>query len=80
MGQVFLQAVKESAEDATEAIHKLSALHDRNYAAIKQMGRAAQTAENCFPIWSKTLLLILGRQQMNWDSLLAQYPQQWAGL
>ncbi|CAK7064068.1 MAG: putative protein [Enterocloster aldenensis] len=44
----FLQAVKESAEDATEAIHKLSALHDRNYAAIKQMGRAAQTAEKLF--------------------------------
>lgn len=44
----FLQAVKESAEDATEAIHKLSALHDRNYAAIKQMGRPAQTAEKLF--------------------------------
>ena len=43
----FLQAVKESAEDATEAIHKLSALHDRNEAVVKQMGRCLLYTSRC---------------------------------
>ena len=40
----FLRAIYESAEDATIAIDKLTALHDENITAIKKMGRAAKTA------------------------------------
>lgn len=44
----FLQAVYESAKDATEAIDKLNDLHDKNYAAIEKMGRSAKTALKLF--------------------------------
>ena len=40
----FLQAICESAEDATLAIDKLTALHEKNIAVIESMGRAANTA------------------------------------
>ena len=38
----FLQALLESAEDATAAIDELVALHDKNIAVISSMGRAAK--------------------------------------
>ena len=44
----FLQAVYESAEDATVAIDKLTALHEKNAALILKMGRAAKTAFHLF--------------------------------
>ena len=44
----FLQAIYESAEDATITIDKLTALHDRNSTAISGMGRAAKTALRLF--------------------------------
>jgi len=44
----FLQAVYESALDATEAIDKLTALHDKNTAIIEGMGRSAKTALKLF--------------------------------
>lgn len=44
----FLEAVYESARDATETIDKLVALHDRNYAAIEQLGRRAKNAIRVF--------------------------------
>ena len=44
----FLQAVYESAEDATIAIDKLTALHDKNIALIMRMGRASKTAVRLF--------------------------------
>ena len=40
----FLQAIMESAEDATATIDELIALHDNNVAMISQMGRAAKNA------------------------------------
>ena len=40
----FLQAIYESAEDATATIAKLVALHERNSFKIKEFGRAAKTA------------------------------------
>ena len=40
----FLQAVLESAEDAAVTIDKLTALHDKNTAAITNMGRASKNA------------------------------------
>ena len=44
----FLRAVYESAEDATVAIDKLIALHNKNTAIIEGMGRAAKTALQLF--------------------------------
>ncbi len=44
----FLQAIYESAEDATDTIDKLAALHDKNIAAIRGLGRAAKTALRLF--------------------------------
>ncbi|HCC35991.1 MAG TPA: Fic family protein [Ruminococcaceae bacterium] len=44
----FLQAIYESAEDATNTIDKLTALHDKNIAAISEMGRASKTALRLF--------------------------------
>lgn len=44
----FLQATYESAKDATEAIDKLNALHNKNCAAIEKMGRSAKTALKLF--------------------------------
>ncbi len=40
----FLRAISESAEDAREAIDKLVTLHDKNAAAISQLGRSAKNA------------------------------------
>lgn len=44
----FLEAVYESAKDATETIDKLVALHDKNCAAIEQLGRRAKNAMRVF--------------------------------
>ena len=44
----FLQATYESAKDATEAIDKLNALHNKNCAVIEKMGRSAKTAMRLF--------------------------------
>lgn len=40
----FLQAIMESAEDATATIDELIALHDANVSVISQLGRAAKNA------------------------------------
>ncbi|MDR1914693.1 MAG: winged helix-turn-helix domain-containing protein [Clostridiales bacterium] len=48
MGQVFLQAVLESAQDATDKIQKLSDLHTKNTEIIGRMGRASKTARQLF--------------------------------
>lgn len=40
----FLQAIMESAEDATATIDKLIVLHDANVAIISKLGRAAKNA------------------------------------
>lgn len=44
----FLRAVKESAEDASDTIHKLSKLHTKNAEIINGMGRAAKTGTKLF--------------------------------
>jgi len=44
----FLQAIFESAEDATITIDKSMALHDRNITLISDMGRATKTALRLF--------------------------------
>ncbi|MDR1979105.1 MAG: Fic family protein [Synergistaceae bacterium] len=44
----FLQAVYESAEDATDAIDKLTVLHDKNAAIAEGMGRGSKTAMRVF--------------------------------
>lgn len=40
----FLQAIMESAEDATTTIDELIALHDANVSAVSKLGRAAKNA------------------------------------
>ena len=44
----FLEAVYESAKDATETIDKLVALHDKNYAKVEKLGRRAKNAMRVF--------------------------------
>lgn len=44
----FLRAIYESAEDATNTIDRLTALHDKNVAIIENMGRGAKTAIRLF--------------------------------
>lgn len=44
----FLQAVYESAKDATDTIDKLNALHYKNCAVIEKIGRSAKTAMRLF--------------------------------
>ena len=44
----FLQAIYESAEDATETIDKLTALHGKNLAIVEGMGRGAKTSARLF--------------------------------
>lgn len=44
----FLQAVYESAKDATDTIDKLNELHDKNCTAIEKIGRSAKTAFKLF--------------------------------
>lgn len=44
----FLEAVYESAKDATETIDKLVALHDKNCAKIETLGRRAKNAMRVF--------------------------------
>ena len=42
--KIFLQAIMESAEDATTTIDELIALHDANVSAVSKLGRAAKNA------------------------------------
>ncbi|MCM1004267.1 MAG: Fic family protein [Candidatus Gastranaerophilales bacterium] len=44
----FLEAVYESAKDATETIDKLVALHDKNCAKVEKLGRRAKNAIRVF--------------------------------
>jgi Fic family protein len=44
----FLLAMYESADDAIEAIDKLTALHDRNTAIINNMGRSSRSVMKLF--------------------------------
>ena len=44
----FLQAIYESAKDATNTIDKLTVLHDANFTLISEMGRASKTALRLF--------------------------------
>jgi len=44
----FLTGIKDSAEDAIEAIDKLTALHDKNISVINNMGRASRNVMKLF--------------------------------
>ena len=57
----FLLAIKESAEDAVETIKKLSALHDKNDAIIKNLGRQAKTARLLFDYIEKNPIIDIGK-------------------
>lgn len=44
----FLSAIDESSEDATNTIDKLTILHDKNIAVIKEFGHGAKTGYPLF--------------------------------
>jgi len=57
----FLRAVAESSKDAVETIHKLSALHVRDLAEIKKMGRASATATQLFKYLEANPIIDIGK-------------------
>jgi Fic family protein len=57
----FLRGVLESAADAIETIHKLSALHDKNTSAIEKMGRARETTVEVFGYLEANPIIDIGK-------------------
>lgn len=57
----FLRAVQASAEDASEAIRELSALHDRSFSEIDNMGRAAKTARMVLSYLEQNPIIDIGK-------------------
>ncbi len=57
----FLQALMESAEDATSTIDELTALHNKNAAVITGMGRAAKNATMVFDYLEKNPIIEIGK-------------------
>ena len=57
----FLQALMESAEDATSPIDELTALHDKNAAIIAEMGRASKNAMLVFDYLEKNPIIEIGK-------------------
>lgn len=57
----FLLAVKESAEEASETILKLQALHNRNLARIDQTGRYGKTQGIVFDYIEKNPIIDIGK-------------------
>lgn len=57
----FLQALMESAEDATLTIDKLTTLHDKNIATITKMGRAAKNTAMVFDYLEKNPIIEIGK-------------------
>ena len=57
----FLLAIKESAEDAIDAIKQLSALHDKNVAIIETLGRQSKTARLLFGYIEKNPIIDIGK-------------------
>ena len=57
----FLQAIMESAEDATATIDESIALHDNNVAMISQMGRAAKNAMLVFNYLESNHIIEIGK-------------------
>ena len=57
----FLQAILESAQNATETIHKLIALHDKTYAAVRKMGRGSITALQVFEYIESNPIIEIGK-------------------
>ncbi len=57
----FLQALMESAEDATSTIDELTALHDKNAAVIAGMGRGTKNAMLVFDYLEKNPIIEIGK-------------------
>ncbi|HHX30508.1 MAG TPA: Fic family protein [Clostridiaceae bacterium] len=56
----FLQALAISAEDALNAIHELSLLHEKNKKLIGDMGRGRQTAMRVFTYLESHPVIVIG--------------------
>lgn len=54
---LFLRAIKESAEDASDTVLKLSKLHEKNAEIINGMGRAAKTGSRLFFYLEQNLII-----------------------
>ena len=63
----FLCAIKESADDAVETIHKLSELHNKNIAMIETMGRQAKIARIIFDYLEQNPIIDIGRTATDLD-------------
>lgn len=57
----FLQALLESAQDATETIYKLSALHEKNTGEIDKLGRARATTLAVFEYLESNPIIEIGK-------------------
>jgi Fic family protein len=57
----FLQAVLETATDAIETIHRLSALHDENISEINKMGRARDKTMRVFQYLEAHPIIEIGK-------------------
>jgi Fic family protein len=53
----FLLAIQESADDAIEAIDKLTALHDKNIVIIENMGRSSRNVMRLFTYLEKNPII-----------------------
>lgn len=57
----FLQALVESAKDATAAIDELIALHDKNIGIVAGMGRASKNAMLVFHYLESNPIIEIGK-------------------
>ncbi len=57
----FLNAIKESAEEATATIKELSTLHDKNISLISSMGRASKNAKAVFDYLERNPIIDIGK-------------------
>jgi Fic family protein len=57
----FLRAILESAQDATETIRQMTALHDKNLAEIEKMGRASAAAFSLFGYLESNPIIEIGK-------------------
>lgn len=57
----FLNAIKESSEEATATIKELSTLHDRNIGIINSMGRSSKNTKAVFDYLEQNPIIDIGK-------------------
>ncbi len=61
----FLRAIKESAEEAGETIHSLTALHEKNIALIDNMGKAVKSTRYVYDYLEQNPIIDIGKTAEN---------------